>query len=171
MVEKIFQSALKAKRVGIFNLKETYRVLYEWLLHEGYEVYEKSYIETLQTGGTKEVDINWDAIKKYSDYFEFLIAIRFNPVKMTNVEVEVDGVKQKMNQGDFAVEFKCALIKDYDDKWDSNPFSRALRRFYDNYIVRERQEAYETKLVMEMDRLLEYTKESMLLTGKKTLSL
>jgi hypothetical protein len=167
MVEKDALFKSKARHVGIFDFKETYRVLFEWLYNEGYDVNEILYKEVVQQGGTKEVDVFWEATKKISDYFKFFIKVRFHPVQMTSVEVEIEGVKQKMNKGDFTIEFECVLLKDYDSKWETSSFIRSLRRNYDKYLQRGRIEQHEGRLIEEMQNLVEYAKAFLALTGRR----
>jgi hypothetical protein len=167
MVEKdgLFKS--KARHVGIFDFKETYRVLFEQLVLEGYEVNETSYKEIIGPNGTKEVSIFWDVTKKISDYFMFYINIWIHPLAMTSVEVDIEGVKQKINKGDLTIEFKCELWKDYQNQWESNNFVKSLRRYYDKHFIRERIESYESKLISEFEAIVEFIKNWLVLTGRR----
>lgn len=167
MVEKdqLFKS--KVKHTGLFDFKEIYRVLYEWLLDENYDVNEKSYKEVIGAGGAKEIEIDWEATRKVSDYFRFNLAIKWHILGMTSVEVDIDGVKQKMNKGQFELEVKSVLEKDYEDRWANRPFFKFLRTMYDKYLIKERTEQYEGKLITEMDELVNQAKSFLALTGKK----
>lgn len=166
MAEKNKVRGSKVRHVGTFDFKETYRVLFEWLLEKGYSVNETIYKEIVQANG-KEVDIWWDATKRVSDYVEFLITTRLHPLAMVKTEVEIGGVKQKIDQGDFTIEYTANLVKDPKTIWDTDNFTKNLRRWYDIYLVRERMEKYEVKLVEEYQEFLEYAKSFLLLTGKK----
>lgn len=112
----------KVRHVGVFNFKDLYTVLYEWLVDESYDMNEKAYKETIGPGGGKDIEIEWDAVKKVSDYFKFNINVKWKVIGMTSVEVEIDGVKQKMNKGDLTLEIKTTLLKDYESRWESKPF-------------------------------------------------
>jgi len=170
MVEKDSLFKGKVRHVGTFDFKETYRVMFEWLIGEGYDIDEKYYKEIITGSGPngpiKEVDVWWEATKKISEYNKFFMTIRFHPLAMTSVEVEINGVKQKMNKGDFTIEFSSTLLKDYEDSWNS-PFLKNLRRLYENTLVRERTEQYEGKLITELQQLQEYVKSFLELTGRK----
>jgi hypothetical protein len=167
MAEKELLYKSKARHIGLFDFKETYRVLYEWLVHEGYEVDETAYKEIIGAGGAKEVDIFWEASRELSSYFKSLITVRFHPIGMTAVEVKIDNVDQKMNKGDLTIEFSCSLIRDYKNRFESNNFSAMLRRFYDKYLVKERTEQHQSKVISEMEALVEYVKSFLALTGTK----
>lgn len=164
-LDSLFKS--KVRHVGIFDFKETYRILYEWLLDEGYDVNEKGYKEVMQPGNAKEIEIEWEAWRKVSDYFRFYIWVKFHPIGMTSVEVDIDGVKQKMNKGDFTIEVKCVLQKDYENRWENRPFMKFLRTLYDRYLIRERIESYEGKLISEMQEFLDQAKAFLSLTARR----
>lgn len=166
MVEKDVLIKTKIKHTGIFDFKETYRVLFEWLIDEGYDLNEKEYKEILGAGGAKEIEVKWDAVRKVSDYFRFQIEAKWHMMGMTTVEVEIDGVKQKMNKGQFELEAKCVLLKDYEARWENRPFLKFMRTFYDRYLIKERIEGYEGKLITEMYEFLNTCKSFLALTGK-----
>jgi len=157
----------KIKHNGFFDFKETYRILFEWLIDHNYDVNEKTYKEVLQAGGAKEIEVEWEAVRKVSDYFRFFLKVKFHPMAMTSVEVEVDGVKQKMNKGQMDIEIECVLHKDYEEKWTATPFLKFLRTFYDKYLIKERVEQYEMKLILEMEEFVAQAKAFLAMTGKR----
>jgi len=167
MAEKDTLFKTKIKHAGTFDFKETYRILFEWLVDQGYDVNEKSYKENIGAGGAKELEIEWEASRKVSDYFRFIIKVNWHIIGMTSIEVEIDGVKQKMNKGQFELEAKSILEKDYDEKWTSSPFLKFLRTLYDRYLTKERTEQYEGKLIGEFDELVAQCKSFLALTGKR----
>jgi hypothetical protein len=162
--DKLFETKLKDK--GIFDFKETYRITYEWLINEGYLVNEKTYKETAK-GPTKDVEIEWVAYKAISDYFRLVIKIRWLILGMSDVEVEIDGQKQKMNKGQMEIKFSSILQKDYESRWEHNAFMKFMRTMYDRYLIPSRIEQYEGKLLGEMDELIAELKAFLALTGKR----
>jgi hypothetical protein len=168
MVEKDSLFKTKIKHYDSpFDFKETYRILFEWLVDQGYDVNEKSYKEVLQAGGAKEIEVEWEATKKVSDYFKNWIKVKFHPMGLTSAEVEVDGVKQKMNKGRMDIEIECALFKDYEERWSTWPLFKFLRTFYDKYLIKERTEQYEGKCIQEMEELVAQAKSYLAMTGKR----
>jgi len=157
----------KIKNKGVFDFKETYNVLYEWLIDEGYDVNEKTYKEVVGAGGAKEIVIDWVAYRKVSDYFRFRIKIEWHILGMTDVEVEIDGVKQKMNKGQFELKAQGILEKDYESRWENKPFIKFLRTMYDRYLITARIENYEGKLIGEVDEFVAQTKAYLALSGKR----
>lgn len=167
MPEKEAVYKTKVRHVGMFDFKETYRVFFEWFTGEGYDVYETVYKEIIGANGMKEVDIFWDVSKSVSNYFGFFISIRLHPLAMTSVEVEIDGVKQKMNKGDYTIEIGASLLKDMTDTFSGNNFVKSLRKNYDKYLIAERIQQHKEKLIAETDAFAEYAKSYLALTGRK----
>lgn len=165
MVEKdtIFDG--KVKQTDIFDFKELYNFLYKWLIDEGYKVVEKNYAEKVTPGG-KEIDVEWEATKKISDYFRFVLKPRWKILGMNDVEVEKNGKKLKMNKGQVEIKLGGILEKDYEARWEGNAFFKFLRGVYDRYIIRARIEDYEKKLFGEADEFLVQMKSFLALEGK-----
>lgn len=164
-IDRLFET--KVKHSGLFNFKDTYNVLYSWLIDEGYDVNEKSYKENIGSGGAKEIEIIWVAYRKISDYFRFVFKIRWFIVGMTSVEAEIDGVKQKTNKGQFEIKISSILEKDYENRWENRPFTKFLRTLYDRYLIPSRIEQYEGKLLGEMDEFVAQCKSFLALTGSR----
>ena len=167
MVEQDPLFTTKVKHQGVFNFKETYKVLYEWLRDEDYDVNEKTYKENVGAGGAKEIEIEWRALRKISDYFRFVIKANWHMLGMTEVEVEIDGVKQKMNKGQFEIKVTGILEKDWAGVWENKAFFKFLRTLYDRYLIQSRIEKYEGKLIGEVDEFVAQTKAFLSLTGKR----
>jgi len=157
----------KIKHKGIFNFKETYNLVYDWLINEGYDLNEKQYKENVLPGGAKEIEIEWEAMRKVSDYFQFVIKVEYHIMGMTEVEVEIDGKKEKMNRGQFEFIIKSVLVKDHESRWENAPFFKFLRTLYDRYLIPSRIENYQGKLIGEVDEIVAQVKSFLNLQGKR----
>jgi hypothetical protein len=157
----------KIKHIGIFDFKEIYRLLFDWIVDMGYDMNEKTYKEVIGAGGARELEVEWDAVRKVSDYFRNQLEVRWHIIGMTSVEVEIDGVKQKMNKGQLELEVKCSLMKDYENKWEKKPLFKFIRTFYDKYLIKERTDIFEGKLIGEMEEFVGQAKSFLALTGTK----
>ena len=167
MVEEDRLFKTKVKHKGVFDFKETYRVLYEWLVDQGYNLNEKSYKENLGPGGSREIEIEWNAFRNISDYFRFLFKIKWHIMGMTEMEAVIEGEKQKVNKGQFEIEISTILVKDYESRWENRPFFKFLRTMYDRYLIPSRIEQYEGKLLGEMDEFVTQLKSFLSLVGRK----
>ena len=166
MAEKDKIASEKVKYDGIFDFKDVYRFLYTYATDLEYEVEERQYVEK-NTARGKEIEINWVAKRKISDYFKFHIQMRWLILGMTDVEVAKDGAKVKMNKGSFEITFSAYLEKDYENRWSETAFLKFLRGVYDNYIIRGRISDYEDKITEDMVELVEQLKAFLVLEGKK----
>jgi hypothetical protein len=162
--DKIYSS--KIKQTNVFDFKETYRFVYDWLVDNGYSVTEESYSEKVGAGG-KEIEISWSAKRKISDYFRFIISIDWRILGMTDTEVQKQGKKVKMNKGQIEIKVSGTLEKDYEDRWENNPLFKFLRGVYDRYIIKSRVESYEDKLSGDAEELIAQIKSWLALEGKR----
>ena len=156
----------KVIQSGIFEYKELYRYTYNWLVDNNYDVTEKKYSEKINPNG-KEVEIEWDSSRKISDYFKFQIKVAWKIMGMTTVEVEKNGAKLKMQKANVEIRTSSVLIKDYEHRWEDNPFYKWLRTLYDRYLIRTRITDYEMKLIGETDEFLAQIKSFLALEGQR----
>jgi hypothetical protein len=166
MAEKDPIFSTKVKFTGLWDFKQIYQFIYDWLTDNGYKVVEKNYSEKIKADG-KEIDIKWQAKKKISDYFQFLIAANWLVLGMTETEVQKEGAKMKINKGYLEIKFSATLVKDYEHRWENTPFLKFLRGVYDRYIIKGRVEDYEDKLLAEIDELIAQTKSFLTIEGKQ----
>ena len=164
MVEKDEVFSGKIKQTGIFEFKEFYRFCYSWLVDKGYFVVEKVYSEKVTPVG-KEVEIEWEASRKISDYFRFVLKVKWRILGMKDVEVEKDGAKVGMNKGQPEIKVAAVLEKDYEGRWETSAFLKFLRGWYDKFIIRGRIELYEEKIFGDADEFLAQAKAFLALEG------
>lgn len=165
MVEKDTIVSGKIKQAGNFDFKDFYEFAYDWLNGEDYFVVEKKYSEKL-SGDIKIIEIIWEPYKKVSDYFKFIIKMDWNITGMKTIEVVRDGKKIKTNSGTIELKFKAILAKDYENRWEDNPFYKFLRGLYDRYIIKSRIEEYEDKVAAELDELITQCKSFLAIEAK-----
>jgi hypothetical protein len=157
MAEKDTVFKEKLKESGIFDFKELYNFLYDWLNEQEYLVVEKKYSEKI-VGDAKEIEVKWEASKKVSDYFKFMIKVDWMITGMKKVKVKRDNKEIDMNSGAVELNFKAILIKDYESRWEDHPFWKFLRGVYDRYIVRSRIDEYEGKIMQETEEAISQCK-------------
>ena len=73
-----------------------------------------------------------------------------------------------MNKGQVEVKITAYLEKDYEHRWETTSISKFLRGLYDRYIIRNRIESYEEKIIEEVDELVAQIKAFLELEGKKS---
>ncbi len=147
----------KIKYTGVFNLNDLYNLLYDFLSDGGYFVMEEGYSEKIKAEG-KEIEIKWTCLKKVTDYFRFRLKITWRLFRVVDVEIMKNGKKIKMNKGDLEIKFTSVLDRDYEHKFEISPFHKFLRAIYEKYIIKNRIEQMEEKLVEETLNFVNNTK-------------
>jgi len=159
---RVFKQTLVQK--GIFNFKDLYDLCRDWLSQEGYDVYETKYKEKITAGG-KEVQIEWTAKKKVSDYFRNIIGMQWLILGMNETEAEIEGKKVKTDKGELKIVFTADLEKDYEQKWEDQPAWKFLRGVYDKYVIRTTAEEYEDRLAEKVAEFVAEVKAFLSLKG------
>ncbi|MBS3076033.1 hypothetical protein J4429_06285 [Candidatus Pacearchaeota archaeon] len=165
MVEKDSILKEKLKQSGIFDFKELYEFAFDYLMTENYDVNEKKYSEKV-SGDSKEVEIEWEAFKKVSDYFRFVLKTGWKITGLKKVKVKKGDKEVTMDSGMIEIRFECLLHKDYESRWENHPMWKFLRGVYDRYIVKNRIEQYEEKLIREFTDFINQFKTFLAVEGK-----
>ena len=166
MAEKDKVLAEKVKHSGIFSFSELYEYLYDWFVDESYKIREKKYTEKI-LGDTKTIEIEWENEKKISDYFKFQIKMVWLITGLKKVEVKKEDQKVTMNSGTVEIKFSAMIIKDYENRWENQPFWKFLRGVYDRYIIRSRIDYYEDRVEDELREVVAQTKAFLALESRK----
>ena len=156
----------KIKHRGFFDFKELYNFLYAILSDWEYNVDEMTYSEKARGADAKEIEINWEAARKVSDYYKFVITADWRILNMKEVEVVRDGKKVKTNNGEVEIKVAGYLVRDYEEKWSGTPFLKFIRGIYDKYIMRKTAEDYEGKIEEETVEFCDQLKAFLVLEGE-----
>lgn len=167
MAEKDTIFSSKIKYGGIFLFKDFYRFCYDWLTDEtNLLVSEDKYAEKLD-GDSKNIDIQWTATRKVTDYFKFELKVTFRILGLTNVEISQNNTKIKTNKGSVEIKVKGTLIKDWQGKFETRAFRKFLRSIYEKWVIPSRIEQFEEKLIGDSNEFLSQAKAYLDLEGKK----
>ena len=165
MAEKdtIYKGRIKQK--GIYNFKDIYEFLYDYLGEENYDLAEVKYVEKVN-GDTKDVEIIWVATKEVSDYFKFEVTATWGILGMKKVKVKKNGQEVTMDSGTLEIKFVASIVKDYENRWENNAFLKFIRGIYDRYIIRSRIDDYEGKLWDEINEIIAQAKSHLAIEGQ-----
>lgn len=166
MAEKDLIVKEKLETSGLFDFSGLYSFAHGWLKYEEYSVVEEEYNEKV-SGNSRDVMIKWKATKQVSDYFRVEHAIKFEIRGLTDVEVEIDGKKKKMNKGSVSTEIKGTLVKDPDSSWEGTPLYKFLREIYDKYVIPKRVDDMAVKVVGDVRSFKDELKSYLELSGKR----
>ena len=164
MSEKLIAYKGKIKHKGLYPFGDVYEFLYDYLMDEGYDVYERFYSEK-RTGESKEVDILWEADKRISDYFVVRITVLWLILGMKTVEVQKEGQKIKTETGTLEIIIQGILIKDPEDIW-RNKFWKFFRNVYDKFIIKKRIEDYKDFAKEEAEEFIAYIRSLLAFEAK-----
>jgi len=134
MVEK--RPVLENEKImfsGIFSLKDVYKILQSWMLDNGYIPVEKRVHEAVTKTG-KSVEVDFEPYKKLTDYAKSVIRVHVSASDMKQVEVERDGKKKTMNQGDLTITIDSWLETDYEGRWETKPVFYVLRTLFEKLV-------------------------------------
>lgn len=132
---------LKLTKEGVFDLKEVYNLMKEFLLQRRYDVTEKENSFN-EVGSLK---IKWEGEKKVDDYTKFMIEVTVNGSGIKDVELK----KKKALSGKFSIKFESYLKKDYEDTWDQRPLPKFFREIYDKFVIGSKFNRYTKDLKEE----------------------
>jgi hypothetical protein len=157
----------KLKHSGMFDFKELYKFCYSfWKENKEYFITEKAYSEKVGAEG-KEIEIEWEAMKKVSDYFILAAKIKWRIQGFKVEEAEREGKKIKINKGDLEISVESKLVRDYEGKWEASPTSKFFRGIYDKYIIKNKIDEMEDKLFGDCDEFLAQVKAFLSLEAKR----
>lgn len=156
----------KVSHSGIFDFAGFYKYAYDWFEDEGYGVIEKKYTEKV-VGNARNIYMEWVADKSFGDYFKVVFELKWWIDNLTDVEVEIDGEKKKMNKGVITLEIKGDLLKDPASKWDASPALQFMRQIYNKYIVPQKLENMGLKTMADAQTFKDELKAYLDLTGKR----
>ena len=164
-VEEIYSS--KIKYDGLFPFKDFYKFCHEYITEEvGIDLIEKEYSEKIN-GNEKEVKIKWEGTKDLTDYFQFQIKVEFHILKLSNVEVNKEGVKIKTNSGSVKIDVKGMLIRDYKGKFETSSSMKFMRGIYEKWVITQRVAQFEDYVTGKCEGFLEQAKAYLDIEGKK----
>ncbi len=167
MSEKDQIAKEKLKYAGLVDFENAYKFAYEWLAQGNFGVSEDEYTEKVKSGG-KDIEIKWTASKKLTDYFKATLSLKWRVLGLSDVEVEIDGRKKKMNKvADLSIEIKGVLERDYSNKWEGSAFNKFIKDVYNKYVIPQRTSQKEGAVNDAVQDFKEEMKAFLELTGRK----
>lgn len=158
----------KIAHTGLFDFKALYSYMHSWLIEEGFGVTEEKYSEKVASGGnSRDISFLWKASKRITDYFKIDMEIEAAINELTDVEVEIDGKKKKMNKGKVGLDIKGVLTRDPDSKWDTSAFYSFIRDVYNKYVIPGKIDTVQNILRKKVKTLKEEIKSVLELTGRR----
>jgi len=149
-MEEITVASARIKYAGKFDLGDYYRLLYDLFRSLGYDVEEQKYKHKTKPEGD-EIELEWNCYKKVDDYTRFKIFAKTLIVGLHKVQVQVEGVTTSKHVGDCELSFKAVLQTDFTNRWETHPFLKFMKGFYDAYIYKGQLEEWKVKILEDMN--------------------
>jgi hypothetical protein len=142
------------KYSGTFDLNGMLRMMHGFLLNKNFDFYE-----TLHKAKVPELELEWLAEKKVTEYEKWYLELKFHFYDLRQVEVDVQGEKHKMTEGRFTILFSGGTERDYQDSWDvsSSSTKARLKKFYDMITKKEWILKHASQLIKETTELRDKT--------------
>lgn len=156
----------KLENSGVFDFAALYSYAHTWFRNENYGVSEDKYAEKI-SGSNRDIDIEWKAMRGLSDYFKVEHKIKFEIRELTDVEVEIDGKRKKMNKGKVSIEITATLVRDPESKWETTPWNKFMRDVYNKYVIPSRVESMKDKTRDDAKKFKDMMKAFLELSGRR----
>lgn len=150
--QKLVVEGLELSYEGLFDVKELYKTVDDYLKETAYDKVEKINAEYVKPEG-KYIELTLEPNKKISDYVQYRIRMRVYITNLKDVEVEKDGKKQKLNHGKVYIRFDAILETDYEHRWEQRPLFFFLRVLVDKYVYKFYTGKYEGDLKTDLTNL------------------
>lgn len=133
---------------GLFDLRALMRIVDKFFHDRRYDKLETKNFEEVYEEG-KQVTVEMRPYRKVSDYAKIQIRIYMVASNLKEVEIEKDGVKQKILRGKAQFSFDAYLITDYEHKWDGMPTYYFLRSMFDKFLYKRHTDEWEKTAIKD----------------------
>jgi hypothetical protein len=150
--KKLVIEQLKLTYSGLFDVNELYSLIDGFLKEKGFDKFERKNIQQVTPSG-KHIELELRPWKTVSDYVKTHMKITLYLTNVKDVEVEKDGVKVKLNQGNVHIVLDGYIETDHEDRWESNAMYVFFRTLIDKYIIKTYLDTFEQEIASDVDQL------------------
>lgn len=159
-IQKLQKNSIQAaffriKFKDIFNLKQYYCAMHEWLIEnewssvgfdpkgipelEKLDQFETLYLERIGTMGDKEMYWYWrvQKIPSNNSYYKYHIDLDYHPLYIVPAEVVRDGKKLKAHKGEVEIKVWAFIELDYRGEWSKHPVLKFFNKMFPERIFRK----------------------------------
>lgn len=142
---------------GLFNAKELFRITKSFFTERNYDWDETKNFETVKPDG-RHIEIVIEPYKKETDYFNNVIVVRLIISNLTDVEIEQDKVKKKMQSGKVQIILDAILETDHETRWESKPIFFFLRTLVNKYVMEPYTKQYRGSCAADLNAYVAHIK-------------
>ncbi len=152
----------RIKHRGLFEHKQLYKTVYEWFVHNNYEVYEGVYKHKVPDPRGAEDETEIKGRRRVNGYIMFEIKAYFIIYDLKEVEVIKNNVQKKMNQGRVDIMFSADIIKDYNSHFEGSAFLVKLKKFFHDFVIKQEiSNIWEDEVYYRMFKLIAAVKQEL----------
>jgi hypothetical protein len=133
---------------GVFNIKELYKIIDTWFKDRGYDKQEIKNWEDVSEN-EKQIVLEIIPYKKISDYARIDIRIFMIFSRLSEIEVEKDNLRFKMNKGRAEFYFDAYVVTDYENKWQTRPIFFFIKNIIEKFIYRMYTVTYDSEAIRD----------------------
>ena len=158
---------VKLKYKDIFDIKEFYMSLQEWLLEHDWsdeedkvDHWETYYGERVSQDGSKEIWFQWRAAKNApgSIKLKYYLDLDFHVLGLGSAEIVKEGRKMKVNKGEIEMAIKPGMELLYLKEFEKSPLLKQFKNLFEKRIYRETIEQRKKELYQETYEFQNYIK-------------
>jgi hypothetical protein len=163
MPEKIeVAKMLSVKYEEVFNIKNLYVFLRDWLKDRGYlddqnekEKWMETYYLDKSSPGGKELWFWWrtDRVPDDNQYLQYKLNLDFHVLALKDVEIVHQGKKVKAHKGEIEVLISAWVIFDPKDTFGKSGFLKRYFKTFTDKIYRDQLEAKKAELTKDINEL------------------
>ena len=137
---------------GLFDLAGLYEIIDDYFKKQGYEKTELENSEYITENG-KQITLIIEPYKKISDYAKLMIRIKIIFSDIKEVQVEKDGEKFDVNNGNVSMVFDGYLETDYEGRLEQKPIYFFMRTIFDKFIYKIYTKKFENEVSEDVKHL------------------
>ena len=133
---------------GVFNIKELYRIIDTWFRDRGYDKQEVKNWEDV-TESEKQIVLEIVPYKKVSDYARIDIRVFMIFSKLSELDVEKEGIRSRVNKGRAEFYFDAYVVTDYENKWQTRPIFFFVKNVIEKFVYRAYTSNYDSEAIRD----------------------
>lgn len=150
--KRIIVDDMKVQYEGLFDAKDLYRVIENWIKDNGYDKKEQMNTEHVSHSG-KFVEIKFAPYKTITDYAKLVVKLKVTMNDVKDVEVKKDSHKMHLQQGKVTFSFQGIVETDHEGKWETKPILFFIRTVFDKYVYRVYTGNYDSQVGRDVNML------------------
>lgn len=133
---------------GIFDVDQLLKSIDRYSSEKGYAKSEKERKEKVTASG-RELYMELRHTKAKTPYFVLMIKMRLHVTNLKDIDVEVDGRKEKLNKGKVNIIFDGWTTSDFGERWTQKPFYYFLISLYERVGHKIKMDKYYGELISD----------------------